>query len=65
VLDTLQTTREYSSDDDAVLLTGEGSFLTLAESSFIILMPQDAHMPGIRYGRAENVRKVVVKVPVG
>jgi len=64
LLETLHTTKEYSADDDAILLSGDGSFLTLGESGFMIFMPQDAHMPGIRDPEASRVRKVVVKVPV-
>jgi YhcH/YjgK/YiaL family protein len=65
LLDGLETTTQYSDDNDAEMLKGQGDFLTMGESSFIILLPQDAHMPGIRDGRAGRMRKVVVKVPVG
>lgn len=36
----------------------------IAEGEFLILHPEDAHMPGICIGKPERVKKVVIKVPV-
>jgi YhcH/YjgK/YiaL family protein len=52
----------YHSKDDYLLLKGKGIFIPATAGTFVILMPQDAHMPGTAVGRPTKVRKVVVKV---
>ena len=47
-----------------LLLEGEGDFLAMVPGTFIILGPQDAHMPQIAAGAPGEVRKVVIKVAV-
>lgn len=54
----------YDTDKDVLFLDGEPAFVTLRPGTFAILLPQDAHMPGIAADRPEPVRKVVVKVAV-
>ena len=49
---------------DLVKLEGEGRFLELAEGSFVVMAPQDAHMPGMAVEGPQLVKKVVVKVLV-
>ena len=60
----LTVSREYEDKDDFLLLQGEGDFLTMPAGTFIILGPQDAHMPQIAVGKPCEVIKVVVKVAV-
>lgn len=60
----LTVSQEYDDKDDYLLLQGEGDFLTMPAGTFIILGPQDAHMPQIAVGTPCDVRKVVVKVAV-
>ena len=60
----LTVSREYEDKDDFLLLQGEGDFLTMPAGTFIILGPQDAHMPQIAVGKPCEVTKVVVKVAV-
>lgn len=60
----LQSVVEYDDDKDIERFEGDGSFITAREGTFVVLFPQDAHMPGVAAGSPESVRKVVVKVPV-
>ena len=45
-------------------LEGDGDLLSLPAGSFVILWPEDAHMPGVAAGDPAPVKKVVVKVAV-
>jgi biofilm protein TabA len=54
----------YDSDKDFLPLKGDGNFLSLNEGYFVILMPEDAHMPGIAIGSPAPVRKLVIKIAV-
>jgi len=55
---------EYHEGDDYCLGEGDGDWLRLDEQYFMILFPQDGHMPSIAVGGPEKVRKVVVKIPM-
>ena len=56
----------YHEDGDYLLLEGEGIFLPMPAGTFVVLAPQDAHMPGVASVSGPSpVRKVVVKVQVG
>lgn len=64
-LDALKVTKEYDADGDYMLLEGNGDFLLATPGTFIILAPQDAHMPGQAVdNKPEPISKVVVKVRV-
>lgn len=63
-LDGLTVSKAYEEEDDYLLLEGDGDFLTMPAGTFIILGPQDAHMPQIAAGTPCEVSKVVVKVAV-
>lgn len=55
----------YDDARDIVFLDGGFEAVTLRAGDFALLLPQDAHAPGIRTGDAPaQVRKVVVKIPV-
>lgn len=58
----------YDSEKDIVFLTGkkdfELKFVELKENEFVILPPEDAHMPMVALDTPMNVKKVVVKVLV-
>lgn len=58
----LRAVEEYDAAKDFQLLEGQGSSLVLTPGTFMILLPQDAHMPGMAAGKPEPVRKVVVKI---
>lgn len=49
---------------DLSLLKGEGESLTLQAGDFMLLWPEDAHMPGLQVAGAEPVRKIVFKIAV-
>lgn len=54
----------YDADRDLAVLTGQGDFLTLTDGCFMLLWPEDAHMPGLQAAQAAPVRKVVCKIAV-
>jgi biofilm protein TabA len=54
----------YDPQKDFAKHEGSIDFLSLLPGYFIILFPQDGHMPGIRHGDARSpVIKAVIKVP--
>jgi YhcH/YjgK/YiaL family protein len=54
----------YDSARDFLPLHGAGDLVTLHSGSFVILMPEDAHMPGMAITSPAPVRKIVVKISV-
>ena len=56
---------EYHDDGDYAFLEGDGQFLRMPAGTFVVLSPQDAHMPGMAIDTPQPVRKVVVKVKIG
>ena len=53
---------EYDEAKDFWALSGEGDFLVVRAGTFVILAPQDGHMPGIAVSSPQPVKKIVVKV---
>ncbi len=43
---------------------GKGDFFRLGEGTFVILFPQDGHMPGMAISTPQAVKKFVVKVAI-
>ena len=41
---------------------GKGDFFVVREGTFVVLLPQDGHMPGIAVSSPQPVKKFVVKV---
>ena len=60
----LNEATEYNEADDIYFLDGQGETLLLKPERFLILWPQDAHMPEIAVTNPLPVKKVVVKVKV-
>jgi len=60
----LAVTKDYDPEGDCLLLDGVGSKLVCKAGTFIIFLPQDAHMPCICVDWPKPVRKVVIKVRV-
>lgn len=60
--DKVKLLQEYNSDNDFMLWEGEGDFLTAKAGDFLILGPDDVHMPSIQVNGPSKVKKVVVKV---
>jgi len=55
---------DYNPEKDFQALTGQGDFITLNAGDFMLLFPQDAHMPGMALGESAPVKKIVVKIAV-
>ncbi len=55
---------DYNPDKDFQALSGEGVFLPMGPGDFMLLWPQDAHMPGMAVESPVPVKKVVVKIAV-
>jgi YhcH/YjgK/YiaL family protein len=55
---------EYDASRDFLPLHGEGDLVTVHNGSFVLLLPEDAHMPGMAIGSPISVKKVVVKIAV-
>ena len=58
------TEKPYDEEKDFMKLTGEGGFCRMSAGMFMVLYPQDAHMPGLAIGTPVPVTKIVVKVRV-
>ncbi|WP_408955404.1 YhcH/YjgK/YiaL family protein [Natroniella sp. ANB-PHB2] len=57
--------QEYNADKDLAVFTGEGDFLNLKAGDFMLLRPQDIHMPGIAVNDDnQTAKKVIVKIKV-
>jgi biofilm protein TabA len=46
-LEDMEVTEEYDEQKDIQFLTGTGDYLLLGTGTFVILYPQNVHMPGI------------------
>jgi biofilm protein TabA len=55
---------EYDASKDFLPLHGDGNLFTLHSGSFVLLLPEDAHMPGMAIGSPSPVKKIVVKISV-
>lgn len=60
------TTKPYDEEKDVEFLTTSSpqQFITMKENDYIILYPQDVHMPQICTDKPSYVKKAVVKVSV-
>jgi YhcH/YjgK/YiaL family protein len=54
--------KEYDGEKDIMFYNEEPSFLEFQKGTFVVLFPNDLHMPGIKNGQSCRVKKVVVKV---
>lgn len=52
----------YDSETDYVPMTGNAAFIPLRAGYFMILHPQDAHMPGVALESPQAIKKIVIKV---
>lgn len=59
--DHLTVTATYEADD-AILLKGKGTNIPLEAGFFMIVLPDDAHMPGVKCGETEKCTKLIAKV---
>ena len=59
------TAEPYDAERDLLWLTGEGDRVTLRQVDFVLLLPEDEHMPGMAITDSRPVLKVVFKIRVG
>lgn len=55
---------EYITEKDFLPLFGDGEQMALRSGYFVLLFPEDAHMPGMALGEPQPARKIVVKITV-
>ena len=55
---------EYNEEKDIAFFSGDKSFIMMGAGTFVILFPNELHMPGIKSLIQQDVKKVVVKVKV-
>lgn len=60
--DKVKISQEYNEENDFMLWEGEGDFITARAGDFLILGPDDIHMPSIQVNGVSKVKKIVVKV---
>ncbi len=63
-VESLKLTRTYDEEADILFGEGEGTPHVLRAGQAIVLMPSEAHRPGLCVGWPGTVKKVVFKVPV-
>ena len=65
-LDSVDLVEEkYSTGSDIAFYEGDAMFdFTLTKGAFLLLYPQDAHLPGLSAQKDVNVRKIVFKIQV-
>jgi biofilm protein TabA len=52
----------YDAEKDILFLEGKGNFAELTPGMFMVLTPQDSHMPGIMIEEPVQVKKLVIKL---
>ena len=65
-IDKMQVTSEYSRQSDVVLgnINSTVSLFEMHPGDFMILFPEEAHMPGIDLNEENQNIKMVIKIPV-
>ena len=63
--DQVELVKEYDNDKDITLYKPitEGRKIILKPYEFIILYPEDLHIPGLALDQPEEVEKIVIKIP--
>ena len=56
--------RPYAPDAELYAPNDDGRDIVLEAGDFVILYPEDAHMPGLAVGEPAPVCKIVLKIPV-
>ncbi len=54
----------YDPVKDFLPLSGDGDWVTLSSGDFMVLWPNDGHMPGMAIDASTPVKKAVVKIAV-
>lgn len=61
-LGTLDVTEPFDDARDLLWLSGSGDLVTLRPGDFVLLWPEDSHMPGLQVSGPVSVTKVVYKI---
>jgi YhcH/YjgK/YiaL family protein len=54
--------KPYDTDKDILFLEGHGDFITLTPGMFMVLTPQDSHMPCVMTKESQHIKKMVIKL---
>lgn len=62
----LEITKEYDGDNDYVLFNGKtpGSDLTIGNGYFLVLFPDDGHIPQLCVDKPTKIKKLTLKILV-
>ena len=61
----LEPTTEYNEENDYILFADHaGTAFTIGEGFFLILFPDDGHMPQLCAGEPKIIKKITLKVPL-
>lgn len=64
-IESLVATTDYNEENDYILYADKASAsLTIGNGYFLVLFPDDGHMPQLCVGKPENIKKITLKVPV-
>ncbi len=58
----MQNYTEYDEEKDILFFKGTGSYFIIPAGTFVILTPQDVHMPGVAIEKPEAIKKIVLKI---
>ncbi len=58
----LKVTEEYNKEKDCIFGKGNGEVFLVREKQPFVVVPYEAHIPGLKDGEIRNVKKVVIKV---
>jgi biofilm protein TabA len=63
---TLKVTQPYNAEKDVAFyaMPARTTPVNLVAGEFVIFFPEDGHAPGIEFGSAATVRKIVIKIRV-
>ena len=63
-LDNQEVITEYSAENDVAFYKGTNTLMPLQKGYFMILFPDDLHMPGITDNKPCEIKKLVFKVKI-
>jgi YhcH/YjgK/YiaL family protein len=63
-LKALRPSAAYDAEKDIEFFEGSGDFLIASPGTFIMMLPQDAHKPGLSVQEPEWIKKLVMKIEV-
>ncbi len=64
-IESLEATTVYNEENDYILFADrDGTTLTIGNGYFLVLFPDDGHMPQLCVDKPEPIKKITLKVPV-